>query len=121
MKKILSLLLFSIIAIILTACGSETDSSVDTTKKTDRINVYTTVYPLQYFTERIGAEYVNVKSIYPPGSNEHTFEPTQRMMIDLADSDLFFYIGLGLEGFVEKAKTSLKDQNVKFIASEWNG
>lgn len=120
MKKFLSLLLFSIIAIILTACNSETDSSIDTTEKSDTINVYTTVYPLQYFTERIGAEYVNVKSIYPPGSNEHTFEPTQKAMINLADSDLFFYIGLGLEGFVEKAKTSLKDQNVKFIATADN-
>ena len=44
----------------------------------------------------------------------------QKAMIDLADSDLFFYIGLGLEGFVEKAKTSLKDQNVKFIATAEN-
>ena len=120
MKKFLSLLLFSIVAIILTACSSETDSSIDTQEKTDIINVYTTVYPLQYFTERIGAEYVNVKSIYPPGSNEHTFEPTQKTMINVADSDLFFYIGLGLEGFVEKAKTTLKGENVTFIATADN-
>ena len=121
MKKLLSLLLFAITAIVLAACGGETDdSSTDSTEKTDVMNVYTTVYPLQYFTERIGAEYVNVKSIYPPGSNEHTFEPTQRAMIDLADSDLFFYIGLGLEGFVEKAKTTLKDEHVTFIATAEN-
>jgi zinc transport system substrate-binding protein len=36
-------------------------------------------------------------------------------MIKLADSDLFFYIGLGLEGFVEKAKESLKNENVRLI------
>ena len=36
----------------------------------------------------------NVKSIYPAGSNEHTFEPTQKDMMALADADLFFYIGL---------------------------
>lgn len=120
MKKLLSLLLFSITAIILVACNEETDLSTDSTEKADVMNVYTTVYPLQYFTERIGAEYVNVKSIYPPGSNEHTFEPTQRAMIDLANSDLFFYIGLGLEGFVDKAKTTLKGENVKFIATADN-
>ena len=120
MKKLLSLLLLSITAILLTACNSETDSLNDTTEKTDSLTIYTTVYPLQYFTERIGAEYVNVKSIYPPGSNEHTFEPTQKAMIDLADSDLFFYIGLGLEGFVEKAKTTLKDQHVTFIPTAEN-
>ena len=120
MKNFLSLLLLSIITIVLAACSEETESTIDTAEKTDIINVYTTVYPLQYFTERIGAEYVNVQSIYPPGSNEHTFEPTQRAMIDLAESDLFFYIGLGLEGFVEKAKTTLKDQNVTFISTADN-
>ena len=120
MKKFLSLLLFTITAIVLAACSDDTESSNDSTHNTDIINVYTTVYPLQYFAERIGAEYVNVKSIYPPGSNEHTFEPTQKAMIELADSDLFFYIGLGLEGFVEKAKTTLKDENVTFIATAEN-
>lgn len=77
-------------------------------KDADTINVYTTVYPLSYFAERIGGEYVNVTSIYPPGTNEHTFEPTQKDMMALADADLFFYIGLGLEGFVENAKNTLK-------------
>ena len=119
MKKFLSLLLFALTTIVLVACSGDSDSSTDSTD-TDTINIYTTVYPLQYFTERIGAEYVNVQSIYPAGSNEHTFEPTQRAMIDLADSDLFFYIGLGLEGFVDKAKTTLKGENVKFIATAEN-
>ncbi|GLB58610.1 metal ABC transporter solute-binding protein, Zn/Mn family [Cytobacillus sp. NCCP-133] len=82
--------------------------------------VYTTVYPLQYFTERIGAEFVDVKTIYPPGSDEHTFEPSQKDMIQLADSDLFIFIGLGLEGFVEKAKETLKNENVKMVPAGEN-
>ena len=81
------------------------------------MSVYTTVYPLQYFTERIGGEHVDVKSIYPAGADEHTFDPTQKDMIALADSDLFFYIGLGLEGFVEKAEKTLKNEHVKMIAT----
>ena len=120
MKKFLSLLLFALTTIVLAACSGDTDSSNDSTEKTNKLNIYTTVYPLQYFTERIGADFVNVKSIYPAGSNEHTFEPTQRAMIDLADSDLFFYIGLGLEGFVDKAKTTLKEENVKFVETAEN-
>ena len=44
----------------------------------DQISIYTTVYPLQYFTERIGGDAVNVQSIYPPGADEHTFDPTQK-------------------------------------------
>ncbi|MDR6997764.1 metal ABC transporter solute-binding protein, Zn/Mn family [Neobacillus niacini] len=41
----------------------------------------------------------------------------QKDMMNLADSDLFFYIGLGLESFVEKAKTTLKDENVTLVAA----
>ena len=85
--------------------------------KIDQISIYTTVYPLQYFAERIGGDAVNVQSIYPPGADEHTFDPTQKDMIALADADLFFYIGLGLEGFVENAEKTMKNEHVKMVAT----
>ena len=119
MKKVLSLFLFSIVAVILAACGGDDNATTDkeTTESTNKLSIYTTVYPLQYFAERIGGEYVDVSSIYPPGANEHTFEPTQKDMMTLADADMFFYIGLGLEGFVEKAKKTLANENVKLVAT----
>ena len=58
-----------------------------------------------------------MNSIYPAGANEHTFEPTQKDMMALADADLFFYIGLGLEGFVENAKKTLANEHVKMVAT----
>lgn len=120
MKKLTLLFLAALTMIVLAACGGEenkdSSNSVDE-EKTNQLAVYTTVYPLQYFAERIGGEAVNVKSIYPAGSNEHSFEPTQKDMMALADSDLFFYIGLGLEGFVENAKKTLANENVQLIAT----
>ena len=101
-----------IFLLFMTACSAEKDV---TQKDKDQITIYTTVFPLQYFTERIGGKFVTINTIYPPGADEHTFEPSQKDMIKLADSDLFFYIGLGLEGFVEKAKESLKNENVSMI------
>ncbi|MFF5994163.1 zinc ABC transporter substrate-binding protein [Lysinibacillus sp. KU-BSD001] len=119
MKKYLSIFLLAMIAIILTACGEDdnTASKEDTTNQTDKLSIYTTVYPLQYFAERIGGEYVEVSSIYPPGANEHTFEPTQKDMMSLADADIFFYIGLGLEGFVDNAKKTLANEHVTLVAT----
>lgn len=114
MKKQLSFILLTVLTLLLAACSD--DNKTNEKVNDDTLSIYTTVYPLQYFTERIGADHVSVKSIYPPGSNEHTFEPTQKDMIALADSDLFFYIGLGLEGFVEKAETTLAKEDVKLIA-----
>jgi zinc transport system substrate-binding protein len=114
MKKFILFLSFLIpLSLFLSACSN--DKPVQKNKK--QLTIYTTVFPLQYFTEQIGGKYVDVKTIYPPGADEHTFEPSQKDMMNLADSDLFFYIGLGLEGFVEKAKGTLKNENVSLIAT----
>ncbi|PSL31125.1 zinc transport system substrate-binding protein [Planomicrobium soli] len=113
MKKIIPLL---VLVLILGACGQ---SAVPQNKadETEKVEVYTTVYPLTYFTERIGGERVNVNSVYPAGANEHTFEPTQKDMIALAEADLMFYVGLGLEGFIDNAKKTLENESVKFVAT----
>ena len=119
MNKKLFFIVSLITIMLLTACGNKATTKEETATETknDKLSVYTTVYPLQYFTERIGGDHVDVKSIYPAGADEHTFDPTQKDMIALADSDLFFYIGLGLEGFVENAEKTMKNEHVKMIAT----
>lgn len=114
MKKFIYFFLLAILA-LLAACGSE-----DQKASSNSLTVYTTVYPLQYFAERIGEDFVQVESIYPAGANEHTFEPTQKDMMALADAELFFYIGQGLEGFVENAKKTLANEHVKLVATADN-
>ncbi|MGB2992508.1 MAG: zinc ABC transporter substrate-binding protein [Paenisporosarcina sp.] len=115
MKKFFLLNIVASLALFSAACG-DTNTTTDT-NQSDTLTVYTTVYPLTYFTKRIGGENVQVKSIYPAGSNEHTFDPTQKDMMSLADADLFFYIGLGLEGFVDNAKKTLANEDVTMIAT----
>lgn len=114
MKKLyvwLALILF------VAACGKTTETTQTVENDESKLQVYTTVYPLTYFTERIAGDLVDVQSIYPAGSNEHTFEPSQQDMIKLADADLLFSIGLGLEGFIDNAKKTLKNEQVKFVAT----
>ncbi|SFB18410.1 MULTISPECIES: metal ABC transporter solute-binding protein, Zn/Mn family [unclassified Bacillus (in: firmicutes)] len=115
MKKIMAIItIIMTFSLLLSACSQEKNSS--TVNKDGKISVYATVYPLEYFAKRIGGEHVNVDTVYPPGSDEHTFEPSQRDMMKIADSDMFFYVGLGLEGFVEKSKETLKNENVEMIS-----
>lgn len=120
MKKQASFFLFLVFMLMLSACtntqpNNTTNKNEDASKQ--KLTVFTTVYPLLYFTERIGGEAVTVQSIYPAGADEHAFDPSQKDMIALAEADLFFYIGLGLESFVEKAKQSLKNEQVTMIAT----
>ncbi len=116
-----TLLLCTIFMMVFTAgCQiNSTDKQINKGIESDNKNVldiYTTVYPLQFIAEQIGGDSVDVKTIYPPGTDEHAYEPSQRDMIDLAEADLFFYIGLGLESFVAKAESTLKNERVRMIA-----
>ena len=110
-KIMLTCLLFAIT--VLSACSN---NSTEEPNKEGVLSVYTTVYPLMYLTEQIGGEYVDVQSVYPAGADEHTFEPTQKNIINMAKSDLFLYIGHNLEGFVSNAKSILEDEGVKMAA-----
>lgn len=116
MKKVIIFSLIIFLATFIAACGVNSKSNGEP-KNSDALTVYTTVYPLTYFTKRIGGNLVNVKSVYTVGANEHTFDPTQKDMMALADADLFFYIGLGLEGFVDNAKKTLANEDVTMIAT----
>jgi zinc transport system substrate-binding protein len=100
----------------LAACGSQTTSGEDTDKSSDGVlQIYTTIFPLQDFTAKIGGKHVNVESIFPPGVDAHTFEPTTKTMVKLAKADAFIYSGVGLEGFVDAAKDTLKNEDVKLV------
>lgn len=102
------------LSLLLTGCGSKEVANTGEEKK-DTITVYTTIYPLEDFTQKIGGSYVDVKSIYPPNVDAHSFEPSTKDMIALADSDLFIYTGAGIEGFAEKAVEALKKEKVKIL------
>lgn len=117
-RFILSCMLLFII--VLSGCNNNQEQQSNLEKNKDLLTIYTTVYPLQFFVQEIGGKFVQVETIYPPGTDEHTFEPSQKDMIELANADLFFYIGLGLEGFVEKAKDTLKNQPVTLVAASEN-
>ncbi|MBM7704824.1 metal ABC transporter substrate-binding protein [Metabacillus iocasae] len=100
----------------LAGCGSDVKEEASSTSSSDdKLNIYTTIYPLQDFATKIGGEHVNVESIFPPGVDAHTFEPTSKTMVNLAQADAFIYSGIGLEGFVDNAKKTLVNEEVQLV------
>ncbi len=79
------------------------------------LKVYTTIFPIEDFTKKIGGKYVDVKSVYPVGADAHTFEPTLKMMMNIADADLFIYNGAGFETFIDKAEKTVSNEKVKMV------
>lgn len=79
MKRIISI---AALLLVLTGCSSESTNTEDT------LQIITTYYPYQLVTEQIGADYVEVSSIYPEDSDAHSYELTPKQSIEVQDADL---------------------------------
>lgn len=84
-------------------------------RDSQRVQAYTTLYPLEYFTKRIGGERVQVENLVPVGTDLHEFEPSVRDLAKLAEADLFIYNGADLEPWVEKLNSVIDQQQTKTI------
>ncbi|MBT2685945.1 zinc ABC transporter substrate-binding protein [Bacillus sp. ISL-37] len=116
----LSLGLLLLVGLTLAGCSSSKESANKNNSEATKLTVYTTIYPLQDFAEKIGGEFVDVESIYPPNVDAHSFEPSTKDMMKLAEADLFIYSGAGIEGFAEKAEQALKNEKVMIVKATEN-
>lgn len=57
------------------------------------INIATTIYPIEYVTNRLYGEHSNIKSIYPRDSVSSTYKMTKKQLKDFSEYDLFIYNG----------------------------
>lgn len=96
-RKQLFLLVFVFI-LMLAGCATSDQNE----KKSDRLQVYTTIYPLEYFAKRVGGERVQVKNLVPVGTDSHDYEPSPKDLTRLAESDLLIYNGANFEPWIEK-------------------
>ncbi|MEY8560690.1 zinc ABC transporter substrate-binding protein [Jeotgalicoccus halotolerans] len=107
MRRLNWMLLFAAV-IILTACSSDTEDS-------DKLKIYTTVYPLEYIISEIGGDTVETESILPPGADGHSYEPTSQEMLKYADGDGVVYVGEGMEAFSENIADALGSEETALI------
>ena len=117
----ISLGIILVLSIFLASCNTQQQTSTpnqnETTQqeKVETLKIYTTLYPLEDFVKKIGGEYVEVEGVMPPGADAHTFEPTTKQMMSIAEADAFIYNGLGMEPFAEKMAEALRNEKVKMV------
>lgn len=111
MKKRISILALMMTMIFaFTACAK-----AEVKNNEGKISVGVTIYPLQYFTERIGGDKVEVFSIIPDGSDAHTFDPKPKDLANLTNTDIFIYNGLGMEEWIDSILTVVEGKEVKVL------
>lgn len=89
-----TLLLAALVAVVTAASACE-NSNPESSNAV--VSVVTTNNIAEDWVRRIGGNRVEVLSLVPPGADPHTFQPGARDMTRLADADVVFSIGLGLE------------------------
>ncbi|KTW22953.1 ABC transporter substrate-binding protein [Staphylococcus xylosus] len=102
-----------VVVVMLSACGNINKGENKDVSSKNKLKIYTTVFAFQSFTEQIGGKYVDVKSIYPPGADMHTFEPTQKEMVNIAKGDLFIYSNQEMDPVAKKIAGSINNKDLK--------
>lgn len=112
MKKVISLL---ICLFTLTGCFKRDDM--------EDINIYTTIYPIEYVVNRLYGEYSNVDSVYPNGVNIQlekcedcnlNYILTEKQLSDYSSTDLFVFNSLLYESNYVKPMFS-QNRQLKII------
>ena len=88
-------------------CGEDADD--------DGLSVVASIYPLGYFTERVGGDLVTVHTLVRPGVEAHGFEPTASDLRTIGAADLVVMNGLELEPWLERALDALEDSDTRVV------
>ncbi len=105
MKKLIKLVCLLVICFCTTGCFDDNNMK--------DINIYTSVYPISYITERLYGENSNVFSIYPDGIDFSDYSVSNKLVKDYKNNcNLFIY-----NGSYKKEKTYAEKMDKKIIDS----
>lgn len=90
MKKAL---LFSLVLMLtLTACANPVARN-----EPNKLVISVSILPQQWFVDQIGGDRVWTQALVGSGDDPHTYEPSPKQMTNLADSELYFTMGVEFE------------------------
>lgn len=103
-------------AFALTACATDSSTDVQSNAESGKKPVVlTSVYPIQYLTERIGSDLITVESITPPGADAHHVELSPAKVNALGSAEVVIY-AKGFQNAIDEAIEANPAQNVVDIA-----
>ncbi|EHJ08207.1 metal ABC transporter solute-binding protein, Zn/Mn family [Staphylococcus simiae] len=118
MKKIVFIVALLMMSISIVACGNNNEHNKDNISEKNKMKIFTTTFAFQSITSQIGGKYTEVKSIYPAGADIHSYEPTQKDMLQIAKGDLFIYSSNTMDPVAGKIAKSINNKEMKLPLAE---
>ena len=96
-NKLIKRVIFGLVLIFggLTACQNVAETPA--AREDERMVVFVSVVPQQYFVDRIGGEFVDAQVMVAAGASPATYEPKPSQMTALNDAVIYFSIGVAFE------------------------
>ena len=83
----------------------------------DRLSVFVSILPQQYFVQQIGGEQVAVQVMVSPGASPATYEPKPAQMTALSKAAVYFAVGVPFEN-AWLAKIAAANRNMAVVHTE---
>lgn len=111
--KIFKIIGVSLLSIFLTGCLFKRDTMED-------IDIYTTIYPVNYLITYLYGDYSTIHSIYPTGVEVNEFNLSDKKIKEYSKSDLFVFNSLDKDRDYA-IKMSIENNNLKMIDASGYG
>lgn len=120
MKRIMAVMLsLLVLASVLAGCaGKNTDpGSPDSAGKkaeTNTIKVVTTIFPIYDWVREVVGDDVDIELdlLLDNGIDLHSYQPTAKDILDIAESDIFIYVGGESDNWVEETLAQADNKNM---------
>ena len=99
-KRLFKLGIVLALPLVLMGCGNNDSSK----KSNDKLQVSVSISPIREFTEIIGGDKIDIKTIVPDNVEAHDFELKTSSIKNVSDSDLFIYNGAHMEDWLDDLK-----------------
>src|SRR5690554_6627953 len=90
---------------------------IGTSHANEKPKVVVSLAPLEFLVHAVAGDQVDTATLVPPGASPHTYQlrPSERRQ--LAAADLIFWVGPGMENFLERLLTGadFRDQSVALM------
>ena len=106
MKKLFSVIILGLLIFSTTGCFKRDDL--------EDVDIYTTVYPIEYLTNVLYGYNSEVHSIYPDGVDPDEYKLTDKQITDYSNAAIFVYNGLTNEKEVARSFIN-KNRKLKII------